>query len=186
MNKYLFLLATFALLSLSAPAQTKSNDVISKQIKALRGEKAFTLSYDQNSNVSKLMAVTDNFDDTGRIGVQAMNFAIGFMYSGKSLTNAPDKMIFTFWVLTKKPRFASNHNLSIKFGNTDMDLGTARYVSRTRDNMEYLNFEISRDNLTNLAGQPAAKVRLGDFEINFTREQIRILSDLLTLSDPAK
>ena len=186
MNKYLFPLVTFVLLSVSAPAQTKPNDAISKQIKALRAEKAVTLSYDQNSNISRLMAVTENFDNTGKIGIQAMNFAVGFMYSGQSLTNAPDKMIFTFWVLTKKPRFASNHNLAITGGNTDLDLGTARYVSRTRDDMEYLNFELSRENLAKITAGSNTRIHLGEAVLMFTPSQLKVISDMLLLSDPAR
>ena len=177
-----------ASLMVSSAAQLKPNEAISKQIKALRIEKTFSLSYDQISNVSKLMAVTGNFTDrdAGRIGAQAMNFAIGFMYVGQSLAKAPDNMILTFWVLTKRPRFAANHNLFVFGSQTSLDLGTARYVSRLRDNMEYLNFEISRENIAKIVSQPDANVKLGEFEINFTREQIRNLSDLLTLSDPTK
>ena len=111
-----------------------------------------------------------------------MNFAVGFMYAGQSLAKAPDSVIFTFWVLTKKPRFAASHNLTV--GN--LDLGTARYISKPRENMEYLNFDITRESLAKIASSPEAKVKLGEFEISFTRNQIRNLTDLLVLSDPGR
>ncbi|MEO7674080.1 MAG: hypothetical protein ABIU09_08405 [Pyrinomonadaceae bacterium] len=183
MNKYLILLVTLAFLVFSASAQTKTNDAISRQIKTLRAEKTISLSYDQNSNVSKLMAVTDNFDGAGSIGIQAMNFAIGFMYSGQSLAKAPEDMILTFWVLTKKPRFAANHNLSITGVGVNLDLGAARYVSRTRDNMEYLNFKISRENLAKIAGESNARIQLGEAGLRFTSSQLKAISDILILSD---
>ncbi len=182
MNRKVLLLVTLAVLALSAPAQTKSNDAISKQIKALKSEKVFTLSYDENSNVSKLMAVTDNFADAGKIGVQAMNFAIGFMYSGKELAKAPDSILLSFWVLTKKPRFAANHNLLLPGSN--LDLGTARYVSRPRDNMEYLNFEISIENLGKLVDEPNSRIKLGEAQLTLTRSQLKSISDMLILCDP--
>lgn len=184
MNKYLFLLVTTTVLAFSTSAQTKSNDAISKQIKALRSEKTFTLNYDQNSNVSKLMAVTDNFADAGKIGVQAMNLAIGFMYSGRELIKAPDNVLLSFWVLTKKPRFAVNHNLLLL--NANVDLGPARYISRVRDNMEYLNFEISIENLEKIANEPNGRIQLGEAELTLTRSQLKAISDMLVLCDPKR
>ena len=184
MKRCIFLAVVIASLSIFVSAQAKSNDVISRQIRDVGGERTFSITYDQNSNVSKLMAVTENFSDgdADKIGIQAMNFAVGFMYSGNSLVKAPESVIFTFWVLTKKPRFAANHNLTV--GN--LDLGPARYVSKPRENMEYLNFDITRTNLAKMASDPNAKVRFGEFEIHFTRQQFRTLTQLLNLSEPSK
>lgn len=184
MKRCIFLAVFTASLSIFVPAQGKSNDVISRQIRNVGGDKTFSITYDQDSKVSKLMAITENFSDgdTDKMGVQAMNFAAGFIYSGKSLVKAPESVLLTFWVLTKKNRFAAQHNLSV--GN--LDLGPARYVSKPRANMEYLNFDIKRDDVAKMASDPNAKVRLGQFEINFTRQQIRTLAELLELSDPSK
>ena len=181
-----FLTLMIAMLAINSTAQSKPNDSISKQIKALRAEKTFTLSYDKNSNVSKLMAVTDNFDGAGKIGIQAMNFAIGFMYSGQELTKAPDNILLTFWVLTKKPRFAANHSLFVNGGGGNLNLGAARYAAKPRENMEYLNFEISRENLATIAGESNARIQLGEAGLAFTPTQLKAISDILILSDPAR
>lgn len=186
MKIFAFLTFMIATISINSFAQSKPNESISKQIKTLRAEKTFTLSYDQNSNVSKLMAVTDNFDGAGRIGVQAMNFAIGFMYSGQALTKAPDNIMLTFWVLTRKPRFAANHSLFVNGGNGNMDLGAARYAAKPRENMEYLNFEISREDLAKIAGESNAQFQLGEAGLTFTRSQLKAISDMLILSDPTR
>ncbi len=186
MKRSILLAVAAAFLTLSTSAQSKSNDAISTQIKALKSERTISLTYDQNSNVSKLMVVTENFTDreAGNAGVQAMNFALGFMYSGQSLAKVPDSMILTFWVLTKKPQFAANHSLFIT--GAHLDLGAARYVSRLRDNMEYLNFDISRENLAKIARDSRGKFRLGEGEFTFTRDHLEAISDLLIISDPTQ
>lgn len=184
MKTYILLVLATVFLTSSTSAQPKSNDAISRQIKALKIEKTFTLSYDQNSNVTKLMAVTENFSDldAGNTGIQAMNFAIGFMYSGKELAKAPDNVLLTFWVLAKKPRFAVSNNLLLLA--TNFDLGSARYAAKPRQNMEYLNFEISRENLKKIAGERDARIQLGEAGLTFTSSQLKAISDIITLSDP--
>jgi hypothetical protein len=186
MKKIFFAVTVIAAACLAAPAQSKSNDAISKQIKALGSSKTIELTYDQNSNVSKLRAVTENFQDSGKTGVQAMNFAIGFMYPGRELARAPENLLLTFWVLTKKPRFASNHNLTLNYAAGMLDLGPARYVAKPREDMEYLNFEISRDDLAKMIGQPNPSLKLGEFQLTLTPGQQKAISDLLILSDPAR
>ena len=147
------ILITLAILSLTfhAAAQSKSNDAISTQIRALRAEKTFKVSYDENGKTSKLMVVAENFSnrEAGRAGIQAMNFAIGFFYPGQELANAPDPIMLTFWVLTKKPRFSQDHSLMVTLGDENLVIGQARYVSKQRENMEYLNFQITTENCTN-------------------------------------
>jgi hypothetical protein len=182
MKKIIFAVTFLLAASGFAQAQTKSNNAIAKQIKTL-GNSKIELYYDQNSNVSKLMAVSDNFLDAGKAGVQAMNFAIGFMYPGQELTKPPENILLTFWVLTKKPRFAANHNLVLTGGR---DLGAARYTPKPRQDMEYLNFEISRADLAEIISQSNASFKLGEFELSFTGSQKKVISDLLTLSDPAR
>ncbi len=133
------------------------------------------------------MAVTGNFDDAdaGRAGILAMNFAVGFMYAGETLEKAPQNVTLAFWVLTRRPRFAANHGLFIGDASSP-DLGPARYISRERDNMEYLNFEISREHLSQIVSSPSGRFRLGEAEFTFTRAQLKAISDLLILSDPSK
>lgn len=186
MKTLLFLPILTVFLSSSAAAQAKSNEAISRQIRTLKSEKVIELSYDQGSNVSKLRAVTENFPDAGKAGVLAMNFAAGFMYSGREITRAPENILFTFWVLTKKPRFAANHNFVLNDSTGGRDLGQARYVAKPREDMEYLNFELSRADLEKIASQPVAGFKLGESEFVFTKGQQKAISDLLTISDPAR
>lgn len=171
-------------LSLNLTAQSKSNDAIVRELRELRVGKELTVTFDQPSNTSKIMGVADNFSnaEADGAGIQAMNFAIGFYYPGDVLQRSPDPIMLTFWVLAKKPRFSTEHDLTI-FGDQEiMTLGTARYVSKPRINMEYLNFEISRENLAKIAGRTNVKFRLGDEEFTFTRSQLKLLADLLTIS----
>jgi hypothetical protein len=180
MKKILFSAILVTIASFSAFAQTKPNGIIEKQIRELGS--SIKLTYDRDSNVSKLMAVSENFPDAGSAGVQAMNFAIGFMYPGLELAKAPENVLLTFWVLTKKPRFGANHNLILN----GRDIGPARYTAKPREDMEYLNFEISRADLTQIVGQTNASFKLGAFQLTFTRSQQKAISDLLVLSDPAR
>jgi hypothetical protein len=183
--KILIVLSSVLLFSVSFAAQTKTNDAIAGQLREIRASRSLTLTYDQPSNTSKVMGVADNFasGEADDAGIQAMNFAIGFYYPGDSLKRSPDPIMLTFWVLSKKPRFTVEHDLTI-FGDQDiMTLGTARYVSKPRTNMEYLNFEISREDLTKIAGRTEVKFRLGDAEFTFTRSQLKLLADMLIVSE---
>jgi hypothetical protein len=83
--KYLLVL-TILVLSVTVSAQEKTNDEISRQIRLL-GVDHVTLTFDQASNTTKIMAVSENFSDSdaSAAGVQAMNFAMAFFYQGSSL-----------------------------------------------------------------------------------------------------
>lgn len=166
-----------------ASAQTKSNASIAKQISQLGSSRSIELSYDEGSNVSKLRGVSENFPHMGRVGVKAMNFAIGFMYPGREIAAAPAKMMFSFWVLTRNPRFAAGHDLIVLGGK---ELGPGRYAAKPREDMEYLNYEISREDLAMIAEQPQATFKLGQFELSFTRSQQKLIADVLKASDPAR
>lgn len=186
MKKY-FLLPLIALLSVGALfGQTKSNEAIAKQIKELKAEKNITLSYDEASKTSKIMVVGDDFgsEQDKRTGVEAMNFGMAFFYPGKALTSTPDELNFTFWVLNKKPRFAAAHAWTATIGNETLALGDARYVSKPKENMEYLNFKISRANLEKIARASDAKFKLGDAELKFTPEHLRTFANFLKISNP--
>jgi hypothetical protein len=52
--------------------------------------------------------------------------------------------------------------------------------------MEYLNFQVSRENLKKLAGLANAKFKLGTAEFQFSAAQMKLLADLLKLSDPSQ
>jgi hypothetical protein len=49
--------------------------------------------------------------------------------------------------------------------------------------MEYLNFEISRENLMKIAGQTEVRFQLGDEEFTFTKSQMKLLADLLVVTE---
>ena len=179
------LIIVILVFSMDFAAQSKSNDAIASQLRELHAAKSLTLTFDASSNTSKIMGVADNFasGEADEAGIQAMNFAIGFYYPGDSLQRSPDPLMLTFWVLSKKPRFTVEHDLTI-FGDQEIvTLGTSRYVSKPRTNMEYLNFEISRENLAKIAGRVSVKFRLGETEFTFTRSQLKLLADILVVSE---
>lgn len=186
MKKSVFAILAVLSLTIFASAQSKANDAIANQIKALRADKTFTLSYDESGKTSKLMVVAENFSDreAGEAGIQAMNFAVGFFYPGKELANAPDPIMLTFWVLTKKPRFSADHSLMVTLGDENLVIGVARYVAKPRENMEYLNFQITREQLGKIAMRSDVKFRLGSEEFSFTKEHLRNFANLLIISDP--
>lgn len=177
-----------ALLPIFAYAQSKPNASIETAIRKTGKQNTFRLSYDPDSNVSKLMMISGNFpsSDMGRIGVEAMHFVVGFMYSGQEISSRPDSMILTFWVLSRKPRFAKDHGLVLSSGVDRTDLGQARYISKTRENMEYLNFNIDWSDLEKIASGTVGEIKLGDHRLNLTAQQKNDLLGLLRLSDPER
>lgn len=188
MQRLLVLIILFLFAAFTASAQSKSNDAISKQIKALKADKTVNLTFDKDSNMSKLMATGGNFAeaDAKKAGIQAMNFGMAFFYPGQALTSAADPIALTFWVLTKKTQFAANHKWTAIIGAETLDLGDAQYAAKPGSNMEYLNFKISRQDLTSIASSADMKFTLGGNEFTFTPEQIKLFKDILILSDPAK
>jgi hypothetical protein len=187
MKRY-FLLPLIILFAAAALfAQSKSNEAIAKQLKDLKADKNISLSYDGASNMSKIMVRGDDFgsEQDKRIGVEAMNFGMAFFYQGKALNAAPDEINFTFWVLNKKPKFTESHAWTVTIGGETLDLGDARYVSKPKENMEYLNFKISRANLEKIAKSSDAKFKIGNAELKFTPEHLRTFTNLLKISNPA-
>jgi hypothetical protein len=183
----IFPLIVVLLASLALSAQSKSNDAMAKQIKALKAEKSFTLTYDTGSGMSKVMGSSESFTDAEakKAGIQAMSFGTAFFYQGQALGAAADPIALTFWVMTKKPQFAANHKWTAIAGSETLDLGDAQYAAKPANNMEYLNFRVSRENLKKLAGQANVKFKLGTAEFQFSASQQKLLADLLKLSDPA-
>jgi hypothetical protein len=169
--------------TLSISAQ-KSNDAIQKQIKSLHAEKSIYLSYD--GNASKLMGVASNFDDSGMkaAGIQAMNFAMAVFYQGQQLTASPDTINFTFWPMSKKPRFATTGAWVVDLPGGALNLGDYRYAAKPSENMEYLNFKISRADLAKIAASSApVKFHLAGQNFSFTSEQLQLLRNFLAVSD---
>ena len=184
MKKVVFVAALLVTLALTATAQSKSSEAIRQQIRNAHADKSLALSSDPGGNTSKLMGVSENFADgeASSAGIRAMNFAVGFFYAGQDLAKSPDQVMLTFWVLTKKPRFAENHHLAVVLPNETLDLGDARYAAKPRSDMEYLNFEISRENLKKIV-KSNARIHLGDHDFTLTREQMKLLGDVLLVSD---
>jgi hypothetical protein len=184
MKRIFSVLTVVAAFTIIAFPQSKSAGAIRQQIKSAHADKALTLSFDP-ATTSKLMGVSENFSDgeAGSAGVRAMNFAVGFFFAGQELTKSPDQIMLTFWVLTKKPRFAENHHLTVFLPAEILDLGDARYAAKARTGMEYLNFDISRENLAKIARESSARIHLGDHDFTFSRAQLKLLADLLLVSD---
>ncbi len=168
----------------SAAAQGRSFDDLKRKMHDIRAEH-FAITFDQDSNESKIMAVAENFDqkEASKAGVQAMNFASAFNFAGRSLTAAPSTLIFAFWVLTKRPRFAADHHWAVTSGDKTFELGDARYVSKPNENIEYLNFVLTREDLKKISA-PGAKFTIGGYQFTVTPAQTKMLSDLYTLSTP--
>ena len=139
------------------------------------------LTFDAGSGSSKLMGVAENFSDSEAKAakVMAMNFAIGFFYPGQTLERAPEQVQLTFWVMSKKPVFAERHSLTIYAGGEEIIIGDARYSPRARENMEYLNFNVSRDALIKIASNSNVQFKLGEANFTFTRSHLRMFADLI-------
>ncbi len=180
MKKNLITLFTIVLISGSVIAQSRSNADISSRIKVLNAGKFITLTF--NGSTTTLRAVSDNFSDAEakRSGILAMNFALGIIYAGDKLSQTPDKLLFSFWVLTKKPRFGEKHSLAFQKNGATVDIGDSRYVYKDRLDVEYLNFELSRDQLAVLA--TSESIRLGSQTFTFTASQKRIIVDILDIT----
>jgi hypothetical protein len=179
MKSSLLIAALLLFFSFSVPAQ-KTNAQLSSQIR--NGK--IKLSFEGGS--TKLMGVGENFTDSEAKAakVMAMNFAIGFFYPGQTLERAPEQIMLTFWIMSKKPAFAEKHSLTFYVGGDEIIVGDARYGAKARENMEYLNFNISRDVLVKVASNSNVQFKLGDTIFAFSRNHMRMIADLLVLSDP--
>jgi len=176
-----------ALLSftLATSAQDFTKDVIQNRINSLHAQKSISITSDADAKTTKIMAVSENVsrDEANRSGIMAMNFAIGLFYPGQELKSTPETFLLTFWVLTKKPRFAGGHDMTVVLPDEMLVIGSGRYVSKPRDEMEYLNFEVSRENLMKIASQTETRFKLGDHDFTFTRSQMKLFADLLTVTN---
>jgi hypothetical protein len=184
--KYLIAIcASLLFLTFASAAQPLSNDTIQERINSAKAQKAIVLTYDPAGQTTKLGGVSENFsgDEASRSGILAMNLAIGIFYPGNDLVKSPESFLLTFWVLSKKPRFGTNHSLTVALREEMLVIGSARYVAKPREQMEYLNFEISRENLMKIAGQTEVSLQLGDEEFTFTKSQMKLFADLLTITE---
>ena len=178
------LIAAFLLIGVVAVSAQKSNDAVQKQIKSLHAEKSIFLSYD--GSASKVMAMASNFDDAEAraAGLQAMNFGMAAFYSGQQIATASDPINFTFWVLSKKPRFATTGAWEVTLPSGSLALGDYRYSAKPSENMEYLNFKLKRDDLSKIAASTSpVKFRLAGQNFTFTQEQLQLLRNFLAVTD---
>ena len=182
------IVVVFFALAISASSQDLTNDLIQARIRTAQAGKQITLTHDAAGQTTKLMAVSDNFskDEASRAGILAMNFAVGFFYPGDSMVRSPESFQLTFWVMSKKPRFSANHSMTAVMPDEMLVIGSARYVAKPREQMEYLNFEVSRENLAKIAGQSEVRFMLGDEEFTFTHSQMKLLADVLAVTEALK
>jgi len=188
MSKKISLILFFTILStVNIFAQTKTSEAIEKQIKNLRLAQT-KLTYNPESNVSKIMVIADDFgfEQAKAAKVQAFSFGMAFFYQGKSLTAAPGEINFTFWVKTDKPRFAENHHLTVFAGTETLDLGDARYAAKPNDNMEYLNFKISPEKLAKIGNSPEARLKIGNAEFKFLPSHLKVISGIVKIANPSE
>jgi len=174
--KNLLALAITLFLASTFNAQSKPNSAVEQQLKS-SGANA-TVHFDANSKVTTLKGVAENFSDsdTKRAGAKAMNFAVGALYAGDKIDRSVDPLTLSFWVMSGgKPRFGESQTL-LAVGSETTDLGSGRYTFR-RDGMEYLNFNLTRDQIAKLAG--ASTWMIGGKQFTPTSSQKRLLQSVL-------
>jgi len=184
--KYVIAVCAFLLLlTFTTTAQPLSNDAIQQRINSAKAQKAIVLTYDAAGKTTKLGGISENFseDEASRSGILAMNFAVGIFYPGNDLVKSPESFLLAFWVLSKKARFGANHSLTVALRDEMLVIGSARYVAKPREQMEYLDFEISRENLMKIAGQTDVRLQLGDEQFTFTKSQMKLFADLLMVTE---
>ena len=168
--------------AVTAFSQGKSNQAIQKQLKDLKAEKIFSLNYDKSSDVSKILGFGESFSESKRYKLEYFRFGLAFFFVGQTLSTAPDTYLLTFQASGKQPKFAQSHALKFTIDNETLDLGDARYVGK---DVEYLNFKLTREQLTKIAKGKNVRIKIGDAEFAFTPEHIKMFANLLTLSDPS-
>ena len=166
-------------------AQSLSNETIRERIRSARVDNGITVTLDEAGRTSKLMGISENFskDESSRSGVLAINFAVGCIYPGESLTKSPETFMFAFWVLSKKPRFSEHHAMSVALRDAVLVIGSARYVAKPSQQIEYLNFEISRENLAKIAVESNVRVHLGDEIFTFTKSQMKLIAAVISVTE---
>lgn len=170
-------LLSVLILSTAISAQSRSNSAIDQQLRAA-GSNA-TVTFDANSKVTTLKGIAENFtdSDTKRVGAKAMNFAIGALYASDKIERSLDPLTLSFWIMSGgNPRFGEDHNLVAASRSDRIDLGTGRYIFR-RDGMEYLNFNLTRDQAAKLA--EASTWMIGGKQFTPTASQKKLLRDVL-------
>ena len=184
MKNLIAAIVVLPILVFAVHSQSLTNTTIKDRIRAARAEKDITLTFDPQGKTSKLMAVAGNFagSEAKRSGLLAMNFAVGYIYPGDEMKSAPETFLFTFWVLSKKPRFSEDHAMTVMLPEEMLVIGSGRYASKPAEQVEYLNFEVSRESLMKIARQTEVGFMLGDERFTFTHTQMKLIADLLTVT----
>ncbi|MFN6962577.1 MAG: hypothetical protein ACK4S4_02300 [Pyrinomonadaceae bacterium] len=186
MSKHLLTLAAVLFSPIALLAQQgKSNDQIAAQIRSLGVEKEISVTFDSSGGTSRIKAVTENFKqkETDAAGLMAMNFALGSFYPGSALQTSPERLMLSMWAMSKRPRFADDHKLVVELGGEAIDLGQGRYTPKPQQNMEYLNYEITRQDLASIAGGSGAVFRIGKHAFTLTSEQLKVIKALVNITD---
>lgn len=174
--KHLLLFAVIGACTVTSLSQSKSNTAIEQQLRS-SGSNA-TVKFDANSKVTTLKGIAENFSDadTKRTGARAMNFAVGAIYAGDKIDRTLDPLTLSFWIMSGgKSRFAEDHSLAA-VGTERTDLGIGRHTFR-RDGMEYLNFNLTRDQIGKLA--EASAWIIGGKQFTPTSAQQKLLREVL-------
>lgn len=186
--RHALLLPFFILfISITVYPQEKSNPIILTQIKNLQADKYLELNYYKPANFTKILAFGEDFGSSQdkSNGLSAFSFGMTFNYQGDKLTAAPESFILTFWAKSGKPKFAGNNSLKVISADNTLDLGDARYATKAREKeMEYLNFNVSRDDLSEIVRGNYTEMTIGNTRFKFTANHLKLFSNLLTVSDP--
>lgn len=182
MIKFFSTTLVILMLACAAFSQGKSGEAISKQLKTLKADKIYALTYDKDSNFSKIYGFGESFDEAKRNNLSYIRFGLAFFFPTRTLTAAPDSYTLTFQASGKKPVFAASHALKFTIDGETLDIGDARYVSK---DIEYLNFKLTREQLSKISKGKDVKLKIGDIEFKLTPEHIKMFANLFALSDPA-
>lgn len=171
-----------------ASAQSKTSEAINSQIKSLKAERTLEVRYDKPSNITKVMAFGADFggEQTHPNNLSSFNFGITFFFVGDALTAAPDSFTTTFWAQGKKTVFAESNALTIMVDGENMEIGNARYARKGGDPREFLNFVMPRAALEKIVKGHDAQMKIGKAQFKFKPEHIKLFSDLLAVSNPAR
>lgn len=185
MIKFCTVISIILLAATFASAQTKNAAAIEKQLKSLKADKVFALVYDKDADNSKIYGFGADFgkEQAKRNAVESFRFGLAVFFAGKDLKTAPDEYVLTFQAGTKTAKFAEAHKLIFKIDGATLDLGDARYANK--NGIEYLNFKISREQLSKLAKGKEILMKIGAAEFKLAAEHLKMFTDLYALSDPS-
>jgi hypothetical protein len=185
MKRITVILFLIALAACSAYSQAKSADVLQKQIKGMKADKSFSVEYDKASDTSKILGFSEDFGagQDKKYNLTWFRFGLAVFFPGSVLKAWPDSYLLTFQAGAKKPLFGSAHSVILTVDGGALDLGDSSYAAK-RDETEYLNFKISREQLGKLANAKSVTMKIGEKDFTLSPNQIKMFSTLNNLSDP--